>query len=83
MDQPMVGVVDRPGEFAADQIMRQVGGQPQVRKAIEKLQGEEQIGRHAVAVRFDMHRDARLASKATPAFKKGNAVREALRTHVR
>ena len=41
MDQRMVGVVDRPGEFAADQIMRQIGRQPQVRKTIEKLQREE------------------------------------------
>ena len=45
MDQCMVGVIDRPCEFAADQVMREIGSQPQVRKTIQEMQGEEQIRR--------------------------------------
>ena len=60
MDHRVVVVIDRPGEFAADQIVRQIRGQPQIGKAVEQLQREEQIGGHAVAMGFDMHRDAGL-----------------------
>jgi hypothetical protein len=33
----------------------------------------EQVGRHAVAVRFDVHCDAGYFCKAPPAFEQGNA----------
>ena len=67
VDQRVVLRRDRPGEFAPHQIMRQVGGQPQVGEAIQQPQGKEQVGGHAVAVGLDMHRDAGLtASRRQP-----------------
>ena len=38
--------------------MRDIGGEPQIREAVEQLEREEQVGRHAVAMRFHMRRDA-------------------------
>ncbi len=83
MDHGVVGVADRPGELAADQIVREVGGQPQIGKAVEQIEREEQVGRHAVAMGLDMHGDAGLGGKPPPAFEQGNAIREPARPDVR
>ena len=71
MHQAVIDLVHRPGEFAPDQIMRDVGGQPQVGKTVEQMQREEQVGGHAVAMGFDMHRNAGLVGEAAPAFDAG------------
>ena len=39
----MIDVVDRPGEFAPDQVMREIGGQPQIGKAVEQIERDAQI----------------------------------------
>ena len=83
MDQAMIDRVDRPGEFAADEIMRDIRGQPEIREAIQQLQGEEQIGRHAIAVRFDVHRHVRVVGDAAPPFDERDAVFQTIRAHVR
>jgi hypothetical protein len=83
MDHGVVGVIDRPREFPADQTMREIGGQTQIGKTIEQLQGEQQVGRHAVAMRFDIHRDFCLFAEAPPPLKQGNAVGEAGGTDIR
>ena len=82
MDQRVIDLVHRPGEFAADQIMRDIGGQPQVGKAVQQLQREKQVGGHAVAVGFDMHRDAGLVGQPPPALEQRNAGFDPLRPHV-
>src|SRR5579863_3173475 len=71
VDHGVVGIIDRPREFPADQIMREIGGQTQIGKTIEQLQGEQKDGRHAVAMRFDIYRDVRLFAKAPPTLKQG------------
>ena len=82
MDHRVIDLVHRPGEFAADQIMRDIGGQPQVGKAIQQLQREKQIGGHAVAVGFHMHGDAGLLAEPAPALQQRNAGFNPLRPHV-
>ena len=53
--------------IAPDHVVRNVGGQAQVGKAIEQVQSEEQIRRHAVAVRLDVHRESRIVRQPAPA----------------
>ena len=82
MDHRVIDLVHRPGEFAADEIMRNIGGQPQVGKAIQQLQREKQVRRHAVAVSFHMHGDAGPLAEPAPAFQQRNAGFNPLRPHV-
>ena len=83
MDQRVVDVVDGPGEFAPDQIMRDIGGQPQIGKAVEQLQREEQVGGHAVAVRLHVHGDTGLVREPAPSLDIGDAVLQVVGPHVR
>ena len=39
MDQRVIDLIDRPREFATDQIVRDVGGQPQVGKSSRAIAG--------------------------------------------
>ena len=78
----VIDLVHRPGEFASDQIMRDVRRQPQVGKALQQLQREEQIGGHAVAVGLHMHGDAGLLGQPPPSLEQRNAVLDPLRPHV-
>lgn len=73
---------DRPGEFPAHYVMRQVGSQFQVWKLIQQMQGEIQIGGHAVAMRFDMQRDTRIIRQPLPAFDIGNAFGQRVGSHI-
>ncbi|VIO79966.1 hypothetical protein CI1B_83000 [Bradyrhizobium ivorense] len=82
MHHRVVDVIDRPGEFAADQIVREIGGQSQIGEAVEQVEHEEQVGRHAVAMGFDMHGDAGLLGQPPPAFEQRNAVGEPARPDV-
>ena len=79
----MVFLRDGPGEFASDQIMRQIGGEAQIREAIEEMQREDEIGGHAVAVRLDIDRHACRFRQAAPAFDIRNAIFQPIRPHVR
>ncbi len=83
MHHRVVDGVDRPGEFAAHHIMREIGGQPQIGKAVQQIEHEEQVGRHAVAMGFDMHRDAGLFGKPAPAVELGNAILQPARPDIR
>src|ERR1700733_11666903 len=70
--QDVMLLLDRPGEFASDEIVREIAGQPEIRKAIEQMEGEMHVGRHAVAMRFDMHGNTRLRCEPPPPFDVGN-----------
>ena len=78
----MIDLVHRPGEFAPHEIVRDIGGQPQVGKAIQQMQREEQIGGHAVAVGFDMHGNAGLIGQPAPSLEQRNAIFDPVRPHV-
>ena len=44
----------------------EVAGQAEVGEAVEQVEGEEQVGGHPVAVRLDMHRNARVMRESSP-----------------
>ncbi len=57
MEQRMIFVRDRPGEFAPDQEVREIGEQLQIGETFKEVEREVEVGRHAVAMRFDEHRE--------------------------
>ncbi len=73
VDHGVVFRRDRPGEFAPHHIVRQIGGEAQIGKAVQQVQGEEQVGGHAVAMGLDMHLHPRIRRQLAPAFDIGNA----------
>lgn len=70
-DQRMVFRLDRKGEFAADQEMREIGEQRQVRAPVEKIEREKEVRGHPVAVRFDEDRNTGILGQAHPAVEQG------------
>lgn len=78
-DHGVVFGIDRHGEFAPDQDMRQVGQQRQVGTRLQQVQGKEQVGGHAVAMRLDQHGDAGCLGQRHPAVEQRQAVRDPAR----
>ncbi|MCK1487758.1 hypothetical protein IVB25_35060 [Bradyrhizobium sp. 193] len=64
----MICVIDWYGKFSAYQIVRDISRQSQIGKALEKLQCEEQVSRHAVAMGLDVHSYPGLIRQSPPAF---------------
>ena len=82
VDVAVVLLVDRPGEFAADEEVRQVGEEFQVREALQKVEDEEQVGGHPVAVGLDIDREVDLLGEPPPALDQRDAVVELPRADV-
>ena len=78
----MVLVGDRPGELAADDVVREVAGEAQVGEAVEQAQREVEIGRHPVAVRLEVQGDAGVPGELAPAFDQGTHSATRVRPHV-
>ena len=72
-----------PGKFPPHQVMRQVGGEAQVRETVQQVQGEEQVRRHAVAVGLDMQLHAGIRRQLAPAIDVGNARFQGVGAHIR
>jgi hypothetical protein len=80
--QAVVLLGNRPGELAADDVVREVPGESQVGKAVEQAEGEEQVRGHPVAVRLEVQRHAGVLGHPAPALDVGHAFGHRVRPHV-
>src|SRR5471030_794045 len=78
----MVFIGNGQREFTSDQIVRDVAEQFQIRPGIEQIECEMQVGRHAVPMRFDIHRKIHLLGEPCPSIDQLERVIEAAWTYI-
>ena len=82
MDHGVVFGIDRPGEFAPDQNMRQIRQQRQIGATVQQIQREEQVGGHPVAMGLDQDRDAGAVGQFQPAIQQRQAILDPARADI-
>jgi hypothetical protein len=70
-------------EFTSHEIVRDVPEQLQIRPGIEQIEREMQVGRHAVPMCFDIHREVHLLGEPRPSIDQLERVIESTRPYIR
>lgn len=83
MNQRVIGPVHAPRELRADEMVRNIRGGFQIRKAVEEVQREEEVCRHSIAMRFNVNLDVSLVGKPAPPLRERNAVLDPSRPNIR
>src|SRR5712672_2166350 len=73
LNHPMVLVINRPGEFSRNQIVRNIAEKLEVRKTSKKVKREKQVSGHPIAMSLDENRNLRLFGQPSPTLQKRDA----------
>lgn len=78
----MVLLLDRKGKLPANEKVRQIGKQRQIGSPVQEVKREEEIRRHAIAMRLDVDRNVKVFRKPHPPVQQRQAILDPPKTDI-